>query len=143
MFNQGVTMKCWTILIQSLSSFLHFVLVQAKYYQAKKTTLHLLILTFPQALALEPKHTGLKLKIVFTIFAKPIRFSKILYCMPLSQPKIELINKSKGESHYFVTFIDDDTRKLWVFFLKHKSNVFDVLLKKTTISSKRKQQAIT
>jgi hypothetical protein len=31
--------------------------------------------------------------------------------MTLSQPKIELIlsNKSKGESHYFATFIDDAT----------------------------------
>lgn len=52
--------------------------------------------------------------------------------MTLSQPKIELIlsNKSKGESHYFVTFIDDATRKLRVYFWKHKSDVFGVFIKK-------------
>ena len=29
-----------------------------------------------------------------------------------------------GVSHYYVTFIDDATRKLWVYFLRQKSNVF-------------------
>ena len=29
-----------------------------------------------------------------------------------------------GGSHYYVTFIDDATRKLWVYFLRHKSDVF-------------------
>ena len=27
-------------------------------------------------------------------------------------------------SHYYVTFIDDATRKLWVYFLRHKFDVF-------------------
>ena len=34
-----------------------------------------------------------------------------------------------GGSLYFVTFIDDTSRKLWVYFLKQKSNVFDVFKK--------------
>lgn len=32
-------------------------------------------------------------------------------------------------SHYFVTFIDDSTRKLCVYFLKRKSNVFETFKK--------------
>lgn len=33
---------------------------------------------------------------------------------------------SIGGKQYFVTFIDDHSRKVWVYFLKHKSEVFDV-----------------
>ena len=29
-----------------------------------------------------------------------------------------------GGYNYFLTFIDDFTRKIWVYFLKHKSNAF-------------------
>ena len=31
---------------------------------------------------------------------------------------------SLGGSHYYVTFIDDVTRKVWVYFLKQKFDVF-------------------
>ena len=31
---------------------------------------------------------------------------------------------SVGGARYYVTFIDDFSRKLWVYFLKHKSEVF-------------------
>ena len=34
--------------------------------------------------------------------------------------------KSVGNSRYYVTFIDDSTRKLWVYFLKSKFDVFPV-----------------
>ena len=34
--------------------------------------------------------------------------------------------KSLGGSQYYVTFIDDSTRKAWVYFLKNKSNAFSV-----------------
>src|ERR1043165_3980097 len=52
--------------------------------------------------------------------------------------KLELIHSdvygptsvaSLGGSRYFVTFIDDSTRKVWVYFLKHKSEVFDTFKK--------------
>lgn len=33
---------------------------------------------------------------------------------------------SLGGSRYYVTFIDDHSRKVWVYFLKHKSEVFNV-----------------
>lgn len=33
---------------------------------------------------------------------------------------------SNGGNRYFITFIDDYSRKIWVFFLKHKSEAFDV-----------------
>ncbi|KAK3008579.1 hypothetical protein RJ639_014578 [Escallonia herrerae] len=33
---------------------------------------------------------------------------------------------SNGGAHYFVTFIDDFSRKVWVYSMKHKSEVFDV-----------------
>ena len=31
---------------------------------------------------------------------------------------------SHSGAHYFVSFIDDYSRKVWVYFLKHKSDVF-------------------
>jgi hypothetical protein len=31
---------------------------------------------------------------------------------------------SNGGAHYFVSFIDDFSRKVWVYFMKHKSEVF-------------------
>lgn len=33
---------------------------------------------------------------------------------------------SHGSSTYFVSFIDDYSRKVWVYFMKHKSEVFNV-----------------
>ena len=32
---------------------------------------------------------------------------------------------SLASSHYMLTFIDDFTRKTWVYFLKNKSEVFE------------------
>ena len=32
---------------------------------------------------------------------------------------------SKGGSRYFVTFVDDYSRYVWIYFLKHKNEVFD------------------
>ena len=32
---------------------------------------------------------------------------------------------SIGGKHYFVTFFDDHSRKVWVYFLKHKSEAFE------------------
>jgi len=34
--------------------------------------------------------------------------------------------KSVGNSCYYVTFIDDSTRKVWIYFFKNKSNVFSM-----------------
>ena len=34
---------------------------------------------------------------------------------------------SLGGSHYYVTFIDDATRKVWVYFLRQKFDVFQSL----------------
>jgi len=36
---------------------------------------------------------------------------------------------SLGRSLYYISFIDDSSRKIWVYFLKHKSDVFDVFKK--------------
>ena len=36
---------------------------------------------------------------------------------------------SIGGSHYYVTFINNATRKLWVYFLRQKSNVFQAFKK--------------
>ena len=33
--------------------------------------------------------------------------------------------QSIGGSFYFLTFIDDFRRKIWVYFLKHESNTFE------------------
>ena len=37
--------------------------------------------------------------------------------------------KSLGGTSYFVTFIDDSTRKVWVYPLKHKDDVFSTFQK--------------
>jgi hypothetical protein len=34
--------------------------------------------------------------------------------------------QSLGGAKYFVTFIDDFSRKIWVYFLKNKSDVFAI-----------------
>ena len=36
---------------------------------------------------------------------------------------------SLGGSRFYVTFIDDFSSKVWVYFLKHKSNVFETFKK--------------
>jgi transposase InsO family protein len=36
---------------------------------------------------------------------------------------------SHGGSYYYVTFVDDHSRKVWVYFMKHKSEVFEVFMK--------------
>ena len=39
-------------------------------------------------------------------------------CGPMQTPSL-------ANSHYILTFIDDFTRKTWVYFLKNKSEVFE------------------
>ena len=39
---------------------------------------------------------------------------------------VPLTTLSYGKSRYFLTFIDDFSRYCWVFFLKLKSEVFDI-----------------
>lgn len=36
---------------------------------------------------------------------------------------------SLGDSLYYVTSIDDATRKVWIYFLGHKSNIFETFKK--------------
>ena len=36
---------------------------------------------------------------------------------------------SIGGSHYYVIFIDDATRKVWIYFLRQKSDVFQTFKK--------------
>ena len=36
---------------------------------------------------------------------------------------------SKGGARYLLTFIDDFSRKVWVYFLKHKNDVFHTFKK--------------
>ena len=64
---------------------------------------------------------------------KKVSFSKA--GKTLKAEKLELVHtdvwgpapvKSVGNSRYYVTFIDDSTRKVWVYFLKNKSDVFSV-----------------
>lgn len=56
----------------------------------------------------------------------------------IRQNKLELVHsdvcgpmevESLGGNKYFVTFIDDATRKTWVYMLKTKSQVFEVFQK--------------
>ena len=36
---------------------------------------------------------------------------------------------SLGGSRYYITFIDDSSRNMWVYFLKNKSDVFEIIKK--------------
>jgi len=36
---------------------------------------------------------------------------------------------SLGGSHYYVTFIDDATKKTWIYCIQNKSDVFDTFKK--------------
>ena len=36
---------------------------------------------------------------------------------------------SLGVSRFYVTFIDDLSRKVWVYFVKHKSDMFETFKK--------------
>ena len=36
---------------------------------------------------------------------------------------------SLGGSRYYITFIDDSSRKVWVYFLKNKSDIFETFKK--------------
>jgi transposase InsO family protein len=48
---------------------------------------------------------------------------------------------SMGESGYFVTFIDDYSRKVWVYFIKSKDQLFNVF--KTFKAMVKNQTGIT
>ena len=43
-------------------------------------------------------------------------------CGPMQTPSL-------GKSHYFITFIDDFSIKIWVYFLKYKSEAFEIFKK--------------
>ena len=67
---------------------------------------------------------------------KMVNFSKI--GKPPKVEKLDLVHtdvwgsspiSSIGGSYYYVTFIDDFTWKVWVYFLKKKSKVCDVFKK--------------
>ena len=36
---------------------------------------------------------------------------------------------SHSDAQYFVSFIDDYSRKVWIYFMKHKSDVFSIFKK--------------
>ena len=48
----------------------------------------------------------------------PLEILHLDLCEPMQTPSI-------GGSHYVLTFIDDYTRKTWVFLLKQNSEVFE------------------
>jgi hypothetical protein len=72
------------------------------------------------------------------IFGKQKRVSFKTGGRTLRNKKLELVHtdvwgpaavSSIGEKSYFVTFIDDHSRKVWVYFLKQKSEVYEVFKK--------------
>ena len=67
---------------------------------------------------------------------KKVSFTKV--GRALKPEKLELVHTnlwdpasvaSLGGSQYYITFIDDSSRKVWVYFLKLKSDVFEVFKK--------------
>ena len=72
------------------------------------------------------------------VYGKPKRVSFLKDGRELKTERLELVHtdvwgpstvKSLGGSQYYVTFIDDATRKVWIYFLKHKSEVFETFKK--------------
>ncbi|TNV99076.1 hypothetical protein C5H24_12405, partial [Xylella fastidiosa] len=72
------------------------------------------------------------------IFGKQKRVSFQKGSRPPRAQKLELVHtdvwgpatvSSIGGSYYYVTFVDDHSRKVWVYFMKHKSEVFEVFKK--------------
>ena len=53
---------------------------------------------------------------------KPLKLIHIDICGPITP-------KSFSGKRYFITFIDDFSQKTWVYFLKEKSEAFEVLKK--------------
>ena len=67
------------------------------------------------------------------VYGKKKRVSFVKTGKENKKEKLELVHtnvwglaqvSSLGGYHYYVTFIDDATRKVWVYFLRHKSNIF-------------------
>jgi hypothetical protein len=50
--------------------------------------------------------------------------------------------KPIGGCRYYVSFIDDHTRKAWVYFMKHKGEVFQHFLNFKTMVEKKKGVSI-
>lgn len=60
--------------------------------------------------------------------------NRVIFAKSGSTPKVEKLQlvhtnvygpkRSLERSRYYVTFIDDFSRKIWIYFLKNKSNVF-------------------
>ena len=72
------------------------------------------------------------------VYGKQKRVSFVKTRKENKKEKLELVHSdvwglaqvsSLGGSHYYVTFIDDATRKLWVYFLRQKSDVFQTFKK--------------
>ena len=68
------------------------------------------------------------------IFGKQKRVSFYKVFRELKTKKLELVYTdiwgpsivtSLGSSNYYMTFINDSSRKVWVYFLKNKFDVFD------------------
>ena len=72
------------------------------------------------------------------VYGKQKRVSFVKTGKENKKEKLELVHtdvwgsaqvSSLGVSNYYVTFIDDTTRKVWVYFLRHNSNVFQTFKK--------------
>ena len=49
---------------------------------------------------------------------------------------------SLGGSHYYITFIDDATRKTWVYCIRQKSDVFNTFKKwKSLVENKTRNKS--
>ena len=65
----------------------------------------------------------------------PLEIFHSYLCGPMKTPSIL-------GSHYMLTFIDDFTRKVWVYFLKYKSEVFEMFFHFKALVEKQSGQYI-
>jgi len=54
----------------------------------------------------------------------------------------KISTKSIGGAEYFLTFIDDKTRYVWVYTLKHKAEVFDRFVEWKALVEKQSGQKL-
>lgn len=72
------------------------------------------------------------------VFGKQERVSFLIGGRELKHDRLELVHtnvykpatvSSFRGSYYYITFIDDSTKKLWVYYMQNKSKVYNVFKK--------------
>ena len=84
------------------------------------------------------------------VYGKQKRVRFLSVGKPKKSEKLELVHtyvwgpaqvQSLGGSHYYFTFIDDATRKTWVYCIRQKYDVFDTFKKWKYLAEMRQEKS--